>query len=590
MTAKEFLAKFGTSEGAVAGWDTRGRGRVPVVRRTMPDLAIHEMDHRSAAARDEVFKASAPYITGGGRAGEAAVMLNASMQDAMRHSDETTTLIARTPKGTFAGLAQFSRVSGELQVHYLAVNPAVLAGKMELHGTGTRMMVEVAEVAKAQCVGVSLKSLDYESDKFYRAIGMAESRTDRVSIRSGLAHFSWSHDEAARFASYSISKSMVSDKLAVRFRVADALLVESQHAPIAGLKLIAEKVDAGQELLKYKFGSTQINIPDSDARRAILALGASIDDDDLAGDGREDQSHITVRYGIKGSDIDGIRDYLSQQQPFLVTLGPIAAFEPSTHSDGAAPLIITVQSPELHRINAELSDAGEFTEPSFEYHPHLTVAYVRPGAVDWYVGSPDIRGSFIVSSIAICTTDGTQEEVKLLGAAKGIAVTGSCVPLYSLRYGLVKYGTSTGVSEAWDTRGRGRKKPDEGRVARAKATYKPCTKAVRAQGDEWQRKLAQIVGGKVTADNSPFDVVKGNIGIEAKACVHQIDPAARINMHVSSRQRKEIDAGKFKRVYCVAIDIRGAKPVYYAKAGIGAFRFSSMTRLTSASALREFLK
>lgn len=177
---------------------------------------------------------------------------------------------------------------------------------------------------------------------------------------------------------------------------------------------------------KYKFGNTQANIPaESEAAKALDAARARISNSDLKGDGKDQGSggnHVTVRYGIKGEDTAGIRKFLSQQAPFEATLGKTDKFPPSEHSDGAAVIIAPVESPELHRLNAELEKHGDFTEPSFkEYKPHATVAYVDPGKADRYVGMAVTEGKkFTINQIAISKKDGSQEVVKLEGVKQSV--------------------------------------------------------------------------------------------------------------------------------------------------------------------------
>ena len=133
--------------------------------------------------------------------------------------------------------------------------------------------------------------------------------------------------------------------------------------------------------------------------------------------GLEDHPHVTVRYGIKGDDVEGIRNFLKAQTPFEASLGKMQSFPASEHSDGAAPIIAPVNAPELHRIEAELDKHGDFSERSFpEYKPHATVAYVKPEAAHKYVGDATTEGAkFTVSEIAISKKDGSQEVVKLEG-------------------------------------------------------------------------------------------------------------------------------------------------------------------------------
>jgi 2'-5' RNA ligase len=181
---------------------------------------------------------------------------------------------------------------------------------------------------------------------------------------------------------------------------------------------------------KYKYGNTQADIPpDSEAGKALAQARTQIDKNDLMpsanttdGGGLEQNSHITVRYGIDGEDTEGIKAYLSKQAPFTATLGKTTAFPPSEHSDGGAPIVVAIDSPELHRMEKEIDQHGNFVERSFpEYKPHITLAYVKPDAAEKYVGSTDLSGKkFMVRSVSISKRDGTIEEVQLKGKAPNI--------------------------------------------------------------------------------------------------------------------------------------------------------------------------
>jgi broad specificity phosphatase PhoE len=176
-----------------------------------------------------------------------------------------------------------------------------------------------------------------------------------------------------------------------------------------------------EEKPKYKFGSTQANIPaSSDAAKALESARTRISNADLAGKGKEigdGGNHVTVRYGIKGEDTEKIKSFLSAQSPFEASLGKTEKFPVSEHSEGSAPIIAPIEAPELHRLNAELEKHGDFAEPSFKaYKPHATVAYVDPAKADRYVGMNVTEGKkFTVSEIAISKKDGSQEVVKLEG-------------------------------------------------------------------------------------------------------------------------------------------------------------------------------
>ena len=188
----------------------------------------------------------------------------------------------------------------------------------------------------------------------------------------------------------------------------------------------ASSAPPAAEQPRYKFVNTQADIPaDSEASQSLEKLRSEIPAEHLMGDGADiGGNHITVRYGIKGNDTSAIRAYLEQQAPFEASLGKTDKFEPSEHSDGAAPIIAPIDAPELHRINAEIEKHGEFAPSSFpEYKPHATIAYVKPEVADKYTGRADTEGKkFLVKSISITDRNGNSTPVELKGEPSGYSV------------------------------------------------------------------------------------------------------------------------------------------------------------------------
>jgi 2'-5' RNA ligase len=169
---------------------------------------------------------------------------------------------------------------------------------------------------------------------------------------------------------------------------------------------------------EYQYGSTQINIhPESEMAQEMERLKGLIADEDLAGKGKETENHVTIRYGLV-SGKDGVHEYLKKQGPFDMVLGGITVFPESEHSDGACPVVLDINAPDLERMNAELAKAGKFKEADFEYHPHATLAYVKPEVADKYrLMGVNGRKYYPISAV-ISNTEGEQEEVPLCGAAK----------------------------------------------------------------------------------------------------------------------------------------------------------------------------
>jgi 2'-5' RNA ligase len=203
----------------------------------------------------------------------------------------------------------------------------------------------------------------------------------------------------------------------------ESVAAQTNQAP-ASPAANGERVTETTPAEKYKFGSTQANIPDeSPAAKALSTARARISKEDLAGDGIDvGGNHVTVRYGIKGEDVEGVKKYLASLAPFEASLGPTETFPPSEHSDGAAVIHAPIVAPELHQINAELEKHGDFSEPNFDYKPHATVAYVKPEKASRYVGMSVTSGQkFPVSEIAITDRQGNQQVVKLEGKGETTA-------------------------------------------------------------------------------------------------------------------------------------------------------------------------
>lgn len=155
-------------------------------------------------------------------------------------------------------------------------------------------------------------------------------------------------------------------------------------------------------------------------------------------------------------------------------------------------------------------------------------------------------------------------------------------------------GTSEGASKAWDTRGRGKHKPDSDKVARAKASYVPVTKDKRQTATVNEAIVAKLVGGLHTKDSEEFDVLLSGkkIAIEVKT----IFPDAKndkITMHGPSLERKlmYMDSEKYKKAYTVVFNMLDNK--VYAGKGLGSFRPSaknSSVQPISLSKLKGFIK
>jgi N12 class adenine-specific DNA methylase/2'-5' RNA ligase len=166
-----------------------------------------------------------------------------------------------------------------------------------------------------------------------------------------------------------------------------------------------------------EYSSTEIRLPAAIGTK-LQELGARIPDAALAEDGRETTPHVTVKYGLHGSDPEAVRAVLANEPPIRVTLGTTSIF-PNGESGSGDVVKVDVDSPDLHRLNAKIADALEHTDTFPNYQPHATIAYVKPGLGEQYAGDASLEGqTFTVDRIVFSGKDGSEIEIPLGGTAK----------------------------------------------------------------------------------------------------------------------------------------------------------------------------
>lgn len=134
-----------------------------------------------------------------------------------------------------------------------------------------------------------------------------------------------------------------------------------------------------------------------DLSEAILSWGRDrVADKDLADDGRELDPHVTIKWGFKSDrSLPIIRKIFSETAPFEITVGPCGIF-PGKEYD---VIKFGVRAATLNALHAQLSKLPNDETPR-AYQPHLTVAYVKPGRGQKFIGKslfsvfPDLDQTF----------------------------------------------------------------------------------------------------------------------------------------------------------------------------------------------------
>jgi 2'-5' RNA ligase len=184
----------------------------------------------------------------------------------------------------------------------------------------------------------------------------------------------------------------------------------------------------------HKFSSTQFNLADAGYSRsqgsplpALKALADAIPDADLAADGREEEYHVTIKYGLHTADAEEVRQVVEGFGPVEITLGATSIFPaketgPQRGGDAYDVVKVDVDSPDLYRLNRVIADALEHTDTHPKYQPHVTLAYVKPGRGKRYVGNDAVEGKTLnLSDLVFSNQEGERTVISLSGVRPEVA-------------------------------------------------------------------------------------------------------------------------------------------------------------------------
>jgi hypothetical protein len=156
---------------------------------------------------------------------------------------------------------------------------------------------------------------------------------------------------------------------------------------------------------------------------AILISDSDIyteeDDDDY---GREKEIHTTVKWGFLNSDPKPVQEALGDWGPITATLGGVTAF----HGDKFVVLKVDVNSPDLEDMHRFCKETFPNKETHPDYHPHVTLAYLRADLNDPYYYEKYFSGMFegielTFDELVFSTGDDEKILISLIVGSKGIA-------------------------------------------------------------------------------------------------------------------------------------------------------------------------
>jgi 2'-5' RNA ligase len=167
----------------------------------------------------------------------------------------------------------------------------------------------------------------------------------------------------------------------------------------------------------YDYSSVLYLLPDAISKKIYKWGLDHVTDEHLYQDpedptfGREDEMHCTVLYGIHDKRSTKVRQILKSFAPFDVKLGKISAFTAPEKFD---VLKVEVMGKKLHELHDYLKDNLEVTESFPEYKPHVTIAYLKKGKSEDFVGSNKFSGvSLHVDKVVFSSSIGVKIPIKI---------------------------------------------------------------------------------------------------------------------------------------------------------------------------------
>ena len=168
----------------------------------------------------------------------------------------------------------------------------------------------------------------------------------------------------------------------------------------------------------YSYSSTQINLPKNISQKIKNWGRKNIPEKNIYKEdgertfGREDEIHITVKYGLHTINPEDIKSKIGKFKQFDVELGEISRFTPAEENYDVVKIAINGEELGiLHKLIGELENSDKHPV----YKPHCTIAYVKKGTHSDLSGNLDLSGTkFTVSRITFNSKDGQSSEIDLI--------------------------------------------------------------------------------------------------------------------------------------------------------------------------------
>ena len=131
----------------------------------------------------------------------------------------------------------------------------------------------------------------------------------------------------------------------------------------------------------------------------------NIPDEILTGDGREEDTHITVVYGLCADQRETVKSIVKDFGSIKATLGKVGFFKNPEFD----VVIIKIESEGLHKLNEKIVKVLNVESTHSSYKPHCTIAYVTKGEAAKYAGDTVFKGEELVFDKIVFINDNKEE-------------------------------------------------------------------------------------------------------------------------------------------------------------------------------------
>src|SRR5271154_2669547 len=192
-------------------------------------------------------------------------------------------------------------------------------------------------------------------------------------------------------------------------------VILTKPLPAAHFKIVNHSGFSGDFHIESKLhthASTQIDVPMGVASK-IMEIGQElIPDEYLSGEGRVQELHVTVKYGVQSNE-QALRQICARHSPFSGTLGKTQVFVNSENNAGGIPVVVEVRGSEFGDLHAEVAAAMGTVADEFPYVPHITIAYVKENEAQHFAGSDLFAGISFHASAVILSKNDDDNQVKI---------------------------------------------------------------------------------------------------------------------------------------------------------------------------------